>query len=63
MGKKLALLGLLGAMTVGLSGCFSATNWDENVRMINHWGSELDDMRHMTNHYFFDYDKDNPFED
>ena len=54
-------LGLLGVVT-GLSGCFSL-NFDEDARMINHYGKSLDELRKLTNKYFFDYDQDDPFED
>jgi hypothetical protein len=54
-------LGLV-AVAVGLSGCFSL-NMDENVRQINHYGKSADELRKLTNKYFFDYDQDDPFED
>jgi hypothetical protein len=53
--------GLLGVVTA-LGGCFSL-NFDEDVRQINHYGKSLDEMRKMTNKYFWDYDQDNPFEE
>lgn len=53
-------LGLLAAVS-GLGGCFSLTNWDDDVRMINKWGSDLDDMRVLTNKYFFNYDANDPY--
>lgn len=53
--------GLLGIM-VASGGCFSL-NFDEDVRQINHYGKSADEIRKMTNKYFFDYDQDNPFEE
>ena len=47
---------------VGLTGCFSL-NYDEDVRQINHYGKSFDEIRKLTNKYFFDYDQDNPFEE
>ena len=52
------MAGLFGA--VGLTGCFSL-NYDEDVRQINHYGKSADDIRRMTNKYFFDYDQNDPF--
>ncbi len=52
--------GLFGA--VGLTGCFSL-NYDEDVRQINHYGKDLDDLRKLTNKYIWNYDTDNPFEE
>lgn len=52
-----ALLGAVGS----LPGCFSF-NMEENDRMINHWGNSIDEMRALTNKYFFDFDRDNPFD-
>jgi len=61
MTRRIVLVaGLFAA--VGLTGCFSL-NYDEDVRQINHYGKSLDDIRKLTNKYFFDYDQDNPFED
>lgn len=54
------MAGLVGA--VSLTGCFSL-NFDEDVRQINHYGKSFDEIRKLTNKYFFDYDQDNPFED
>lgn len=56
---SLVLLGVVGS----LGGCFTITNMDENERMINHWGKSFDEMRALTNKYFFDFDRDSPFED
>lgn len=57
--RRIVLMaGLFGA--VGLTGCFSL-NYDEDVRQINHYGKSADDIRKMTNKYFFDYDQDDPF--
>ncbi len=53
--------GLLGVV-VGLSGCFSL-NWDEDIRQINHYGKSADEIRKLTNKYFWDYDQDDPFAD
>ena len=53
--------GLLGVVAA-LGGCFSL-NFDEDVRQINHYGKSLDEMRKLTNKYFWDYDQDNPFEE
>jgi hypothetical protein len=59
--RRIVLMaGFFGA--VSLTGCFSL-NYDEDVRQINHYGKSLDEIRKMTNKYFFDYDQDNPFED
>ncbi len=63
MVRRVVLLATLVAATLSVGGCFSLTNWDENVRQINHYGKSLDDWRDMTNKYWFDYDKNNPFED
>jgi len=51
---------LLGAVAC-LPGCFSF-DMEENSRMINHWGDNIDEMRALTNKYFFDFDRDNPFD-
>ncbi len=61
--RKLFLSSLVAALAFSLSGCFSLTNWDENVRMINHYGKSADEWRDATNKYFFDYDKNDPFND
>ena len=55
---SVALLGAAGS----LPGCFSF-NMEENDRMIDHWGKSIDEMRVLTNKYFFDFDRDSPFED
>lgn len=60
MRRIVLVAGLFGA--VGLTGCFSL-NYDEDVRQINHYGKSFDDIRKLTNKYFFDYDQDNPFEE
>ncbi len=62
MVRRVVLLGtLLTAMTM-VSGCFTLTDWDENVRQINHYGDQAGEWRDMTNKYFFNYDKHNPFD-
>jgi hypothetical protein len=59
--RRFALMaGLAGV--VSLTGCFSL-NYDEDVRQINHYGKQADDLRKLTNKYFFNYDADNPFEE
>ncbi len=63
MVRKVFTAAFLAAITVSVSGCFSLTNWDENIRMINHYGESANEWRDLTNKYFFDYDKNNPFED
>jgi hypothetical protein len=51
------LLAVVGA----LGGCFSLTNYDEDTRMINKWGSDLHDVRILTCKYFFNYDPTDPY--
>ena len=61
MTRRIVLVAaLFGAF--GLTGCFSL-NYDEDVRQINHYGKSFDEIRKLTNKYFFDYDQDNPFEE
>jgi hypothetical protein len=61
MTRRIVLVAGLFVMA-GLTGCFSL-NYDEDVRQINHYGKSFDDIRKLTNKYFFDYDQDNPFEE
>ena len=61
MVRRVVLLGTLVVAALSVSGCLSLTDWDENVRQINHYGDEMANWRDMTNKYFFDYDKHNPF--
>ncbi len=63
MVRRVVLLGTLFAGMVAVSGCFSLTNWDENIRQVNHYGKSADEWRDMTNKYFFDYDKSDPWAD
>jgi hypothetical protein len=60
--RKFMLSAALLAAVGSLGGCFSL-NMDENERMINHWGKSADEIRALTNKYFFDFDRDSPFED
>ncbi len=60
MVRKLVVLAGLFAVSTSLSGCFSL-NFDETVRMINTWGQDAHEMRVMTNKYFFNFDRDDPF--
>jgi hypothetical protein len=60
--RKIGLTAAFLAASAGLPGCFSL-NMEENDRMISHWGRSLDEMRALTNKYFFDFDRDSPFED
>ena len=62
MVRRIALSAGLLSVMAALSGCFSL-NFDEDVRQINHYGKSLDDLRKLTNKYFWDYDQDNPFEE
>ncbi len=62
MVRRVVLLGTLLVTMTAVSGCFSLTDWDENVRQINHYGDTASEWRDMTNKYFFDYDKHNPFD-
>ncbi len=58
--RTLFSLGLV-SLVVGLGGCFTL-DFDEDVRMINHYGGSIEDAHTMFNKYFMDYDRDNPFE-
>lgn len=58
--RRIALMAGLAAV-VSLTGCFSL-NYDEDVRQINHYGHQADDLRKLTNKYFWNYDADNPFD-
>jgi hypothetical protein len=60
--KRFALSLALAGFLVGTSGCLSL-NFDENVRQINSYGKDLDDLRKLTNKYFWNYDQDDPFAD
>ena len=62
MVRRIVLLGTLFAAMTAVSGCLSLTDWDENIRQINHYGDTASEWRDMTNKYFFDYDKHNPFD-
>jgi hypothetical protein len=62
MVRRIVLVSALLAGAVGVSGCFTL-DYDEDIRQINHYGKSLDDWKDLTNKYFFDYDKHNPFED
>ena len=62
MVRRFVLLGTLFAAMTAVSGCLSLTDWDENIRQINHYGDTAEEWRDMTNKYFFDYDKHNPFD-
>ena len=62
MVRRFVLLGTLLTAMMTVSGCLSLTDWDENVRQINHYGDTASEWRDMTNKYFFDYDKHNPFD-
>jgi hypothetical protein len=62
MVRRFVLATGLLAVATSLSGCFSL-NFDEDVRQINHYGKSIDDLRKLTNKYFWDYDQDNPFEE
>ncbi|MCE9637881.1 MAG: hypothetical protein K8T90_19445 [Planctomycetes bacterium] len=59
--RKLVVSAGLLAVVGALGGCFSLTNWDEDTRMINKWGSDMDSMRTLTNKYFFNYDANDPY--
>ena len=59
--RKLAVSVGLFAVVSALGGCFSLTNWTEDTRMIDKWGSDFDDMRTLTNKYFFNYDANDPY--
>ncbi len=63
MVRRFALVA--GLLVVGstLGGCFSITDFEGDVRQINHYGKEIHKMRVMTNKYFMDYDVESPFED
>jgi len=60
--RRLVLTSALVGVVAGLGGCMSL-NFDEDVRMINHYGKEIHEIRLLTNKTFFDYDQENPFED
>ena len=60
MVRRLVLSAGLLSVVVALSGCFSLS-WDEDVRQINHYGKSFDEVRKLTNKYFWDYDQDDPF--
>ena len=62
MVRRVVLLGALLVAMTSVSGCLSLTDWDENVRQINHYGDTASEWRDSTNKYFFDYDKHNPFD-
>lgn len=60
--RKIVLSAALVGVVGSLGGCFSL-NMGENERMINHWGKNMDEVRALSNKYFFDFDRDSPFED
>jgi hypothetical protein len=60
MFRKFVISAGLLAFVSALGGCFSLTNWDENTRMIDKWGSDADSVRALTNKYFFNFDRDDP---
>ena len=60
--RKLAVLVLLGAVSVGLGGCFTM-DADHNARMIRSWHNDVKDLHKLTDKYFWNYDADDPFED
>ena len=62
MVRRVVLLGTLVVAAISVSGCLSLTDWDENVRQMNHYGNEMEKWRDMTNKHFFDYDRHNPFD-
>jgi len=62
MVRRVVLLGTLVVAALSVSGCLSLTDWDENVRQLNHYGDSMEEWRDMTNKYFFDYDRHNPFD-
>ena len=61
--RKVAITAGLMVSVNLLGGCFSLTDFDGNMRQINHYGKELHDWRVMANKYFMDYDSESPFED
>ncbi len=60
--RRVVLLGTLLVAMMSVSGCLSLTDWDENVRQLNHYHDTAGEWRDMTNKYFFDYDRHNPFD-
>ena len=59
--RKIVAMASLVIVAAGIGGCFSL-NVDEDIRMIDHYGKNLHDMRVLTNKHFFDFDSNNPFE-
>lgn len=59
--RKATLTAGLLAVVGSLGGCFSVTDWDENARMANKWKDDANDMRMLTNKYFFNYDAEDPY--
>lgn len=59
--RKLVVAAGLLAVVTALGGCFSLTNWDEDTRMVNKWGRDADSLRNLTNKYFFNYDRYDPY--
>ncbi len=63
MVRRIVLTACLLASTATLGGCFTLTDYSENVRQINHYYESINDIRLLTNKMFFDYDTESPFED
>ena len=61
MVRKIVAVAALLTVGAGISACFSL-NMDEHIRMIDHYGENVHDIRVLTNKHFFDFDTDNPFE-
>ena len=61
MFRKIAMSAGLLAVVSALGGCFSLTNYEDDTRMINKWGRDMDDIRVLTNKYFFNYDANDPY--
>ena len=58
--RKLAVLVLLGGISIGLGGCFTI-NSEHNARIIRTWYNDLEEMHKTTDKYFWNYDEDDPF--
>ncbi len=60
--RILMVVGLLmGAAFVG--GCFSFGDYTKNIRQLNHYLDNIEDIRVLTNKHLMEYDEESPFED